>query len=458
MELIPIIGLEIHVELNTDSKLFCSCSTAEAQPNTHCCDICTGFPGSKPVLNKKVLEYALKLALALNCKIAPKLIFSRKTYFYPDMGKNYQITQYELPLGSKGSLQLSNKEINLTRIHIEEDPAALVHEATSCLVDYNRSGKPLCEIVTEPELSSPEEAREFIKKLITILNYLKIFNIKTGTIKADANISIRGFERTEIKNITGAKEIESALKYEIERQKALVEEGTPITTRETRGWDANKQITLFQRSKEEETDYGYIIDTDLVPIEIAQQQITDTRNELPELPDVKIYRYTNELKIKKEDAEVISADPELAYIFEHSIKKISPEKAAEWIRREVARVLNYSKKELDETFIKPHLTDLLELIGENKITRQTAQRLMELLTIQDINIKKYVQENNLGTVSDTEELEHICKEVLKHNESVVNDYKSGNEKSFNFLLGQVIRALKGKADPQIATEILKKLL
>ncbi len=245
----PIIGLEVHVSLDTNTKLFCGCKiNEEATPNSQTCDICVGLPGSKPVLNEKSLQYALKLCLALNCEIAPELIFSRKIYFYPDMGKNYQITQYELPLGNKGELKINNKTIGITRIHIEEDPAALLHQGNTVLIDYNRSGIPLCEIVTEPDMRSPEEAREFLKSLLTIIRYLGIYNPNKCIVKADANISLKGYERIEIKNINGFKEIERALTYEIERQKKLLQEGNPIKQRETRGWDADRGITVFQRS------------------------------------------------------------------------------------------------------------------------------------------------------------------------------------------------------------------
>jgi len=455
-----IIGLEIHVSLNTNTKLFCSCAVNGTEtPNSRTCDICVGLPGSKPILNKKVLDYALKLCLALNCKIASELIFSRKIYFYPDMGKNYQITQYELPLGNKGELKISNKTVGITRIHIEEDPAALVHQGNIVLIDYNRSGTPLCEIVTEPDMRSPEEAREFMKLLLTILNYLEIFDSNTGIIKADANISIKGHERVEIKNINGFKEIERALTYEIERQKKLVEEGTPIKNRETRGWDSDAGITIFQRSKESEEDYGYIIDTDLVPIDVTKELIEKIKKELPELPQEKSQRYIKEYKLKKDDSEVIANDYELAKLFDTAItKKIEPLFAAEWIRREVSRVLNYNKKELSETFITKNLIDLFILIKENKITRQIAQKIMEQLVEKDLEVNKYVKENKLESVSNTKELEEICKKVIKENEKVVNDYRNGNEKSLMFLVGQVMRVSKGKADPKIVNEIMKKLI
>ncbi len=454
-----MIGLEIHVSLNTKTKLFCSCPlTGNEEPNTRTCEVCVGLPGSKPVLNKKALEYALKLCLALNCQIAEEVIFSRKTYFYPDMGKNYQITQYEIPIGSSGSLKLANKEVKITRIQIEEDPAALVHQGSTVLVDYNRSGTPLCEIVTEPDLTSPEEAREFLKKLLTIIQYLKIFDINNCIVKADANVSIKPHERVEIKNINGFKDIESALIYEIERHKTLIKEGNPIKQRETRGWDSDNGITNFQRSKEEEADYGYIIDADLVPIEISKELIEKTKKELPELPSQKSLRYQSQFKIKKEDAEVLANDYELTQLLESAISnKIETLFAAEWIRREVTRVLNYNKKELHETFITKNLLSILELIQNNKITRQTGQRLMELLVEKDLDIKEYVKKNNLELVSNTKELEEICKKVLKENPKVLKEYLEGNVKSFNFLIGQVMRHSKGKADPKTINDLLKKL-
>ncbi len=455
-----VIGLEIHVSLDTKSKLFCSCPASGSDvPNSRTCDVCVGFPGSKPVVNKKAVEHALKLCLALNCNISPELIFSRKVYFYPDMGKNYQITQYELPLGTNGKLKISNKEINITRVHIEEDPGSLVHQVSTVLVDYNRSGTPLCEIVTEPEMSSPEEARDFLKRLLTILNYLHIFDSKNGIIKADANISIKGYERVEIKNINGFKDIQKALKYEIERHRKIIKEGNGLKHRETRGWDSAKGITVFQRAKEQEADYGYIIDPDLVPIEISELLIKETRNSLPELPEKKSLRYTNDLKLKKDDAEVIANDYELAYLFESAVShKISPLFSAEWIRREVTRVLNYSKKELDETFMPKNLVSVMGLIADNKITRQTGQRLMERLVDKDLDVTKYVKKENLEIVSSAKELEEICKKVVGDNDKAVQEYLDGNEKSFNFLVGNVMKLTRGKGNPKVINEILRKLV
>jgi len=429
-----IIGMEVHVELDTNTKLFCGCSTKVKEPNSSTCEICVGMPGSKPSLNKKAIEYALKLCLALNCSISKELIFSRKTYFYPDMGKNFQITQYELPLGSNGKLKLDNKEIGITRIHLEEDPASLVHQPNSVLVDYNRSGRP------------------------TTLNYLGIFDQINGIIKADANISIKGYERIEIKNITGFKEIERALVYEIERQKKLVEEGKKIT-RETRGWDANKGFTFFQRSKESEEDYGYCFEPDLVPVEISKEFVDRVKKDIPELAHERIQRYIKQYKLKQEDAEVLAAEYLLAELFEKVSKEINPELAAKWLRRELIRVVNYNKKELhalelDET----HIIQLLKLVENKKITDATGQKIMEKLVEKPFDVNDYIKREGLGVVSSEKELENYCKEAIKENEKAVNDYKNGNEKALFFISGSVMKKTKGKADPKVVNKILKKLI
>ena len=453
-----IIGMEVHVELDTNTKLFCGCSTKVKEPNSSTCEICVGMPGSKPSLNKKAIEYALRLCLALNCSISKELIFSRKTYFYPDMGKNFQITQYELPLGSNGNLKLDNKEIGITRIHLEEDPASLVHQGNFVLVDYNRSGRPLVEVVTNPELSSAEEAREFMKKLLTTLNYLGIFDQVNGIIKADANISIKGYERIEIKNITGFKEIERALVYEIERQKRLIEEGKKIT-RETRGWDANKGFTFFQRSKESEDDYGYIFEPDLVPVEIRKEFVDKVKKDIPELAHERIQRYIKQYKLKQEDAEVLAAEYLLAELFEKVSKEINPELAAKWLRRELIRVVNYNKKELYELELdETHIIQLLKLVENKKITNATGQKIMEKLVEKPFDVNEYIKKEGLGVVSGEKELENYCKEAIKENERAVRDYKSGNEKALFFISGSVMKKTRGKADPKIVNEILKRLI
>ena len=462
-----VIGLEIHIELATDSKLFCSCSThakpgEEDEPNTRTCPVCLGHPGSKPVLNKKAVDYALRLCLALGCRIAPELIFSRKSYFYPDMSKNYQITQYEIPLGEKGNIKLSdNTKIGLTRVHMEEDPAALVHPAgmansSSVLVDYNRSGDPLCEVVTEPELTSPEQARDFMKQLINILRYLGIFDINRCIIKADANVSIResNYQRVEMKNITGFKDIERALKYEIQRQKKTLKDGNVIR-KETRAWNSQYGVTRSLRSKETEADYGYIIDPDLVPTEITKEWVDEIKENMPELPDEKVKKFMHDFKLSIDDAKVISADKDMAELFEKVVKDVDAVLAAKWIRRELVRCLNYVKKDLCDVDIKAHdMSSLLKLVESKKITETTGQKLMEKLVAGSFDVEKFVKKENLGVISDDGELEKLCDEAIAENEKAVAEYKEGNEKSFNFIVGAVMRKSKGKADPKVVREML----
>jgi aspartyl-tRNA(Asn)/glutamyl-tRNA(Gln) amidotransferase subunit B len=462
-----IVGLEVHVELNTDTKLFCGCPTSGGEePNTRTCEVCLGQPGSKPVLNKKALDYALKLCLALNCKISKELIFSRKSYFYPDMAKNYQISQYEIPLGNNGSLKLrSGKEINITRVHMEEDPAALIHpkgmqESAYVLVDYNRSGNPLLEIVTEPELTSAEEARDFMKQLITILSYLGIFDINNGIIKADANVSIKesGFVKQEVKNITGFKEIERALQYEILRQKAEIDAGKKIQ-QETRAWDSEKGITFLLRKKETEEDYGYILDSDLVKTEITKEMLDGVKEGMPELAHDKIKKFVSKHKIKQEDAEIISAEKELAEMFEKVSAEIDPVLAAKWLRRELVRVLNYNKKVLSEIEMdEGHMIQLLKLVESKKITETVAQKLLEKLIEKPFDVNEYVKKESLEAVSDSGELEKYCKEAISENPKAVEDYKKGEAKALHFLVGQVMRKTKGKATPKEVNEIILRLV
>ncbi|MFC1768811.1 Asp-tRNA(Asn)/Glu-tRNA(Gln) amidotransferase subunit GatB [Nanoarchaeota archaeon] len=457
-----VIGLEIHVEIDTKTKLFCGCPTSGSdEPNSRTCEVCLGMPGSKPVTNKKAIEYALRLCLALGCKISDELIFSRKSYFYPDMAKNYQITQYEIPLGSKGKLKLKDgKVINITRAHMEEDPASLVHPAgmrdsTYVLVDYNRSGNPLLEIVTEPDMTSPSEAREFMKQLIKVLSYIGIFDENNGIIKADANISVKesGYIRTEVKNITGFKEIERALNFEIDRQRQ------EKVVQETRAWDSSTGVTFSLRTKETEEDYGYIIDPDLTAITITKDMINEAKQSLPELAHDKISKFMEKHKLKKEDAEIISAEKELAELFERVAEEVDPILAAKWLRRELVRVLNYGKKALKDIELdEKNLIILLKLIETKKITDTVGQKLMEKLIEGSFDVEQHVKKEGLIAVSDTKEIEKFCKEAIEENKKAIEDFKSGNEKALNFVVGSVMRKTKGKATPAEVNKILKKLI
>ncbi len=461
-----VIGLEIHIELDTNTKLFCGCRTKSEteEPNTLTCPTCLGMPGAKPVLNKKAVEYALLLALALKCKIAKELIFSRKIYFYPDMSKNYQITQYEIPLGENGEVLLSEqKKIRIARAHMEEDPAALVHpngiaNSQYVLVDYNRSGRPLCEVVTEPDMSAPEEAREFLRKLITLLRYLKIFDYKTGVIKADANISIKesNYTRVEIKNITGFKEIERALQYEIERQRHAVLDNQKIV-QETRAWDAKSGITTSLRTKETEADYGYIVDPDLARIELTNEFVKLAKEKLPILPSERTEQMIQK-GVSKDDAIVIANEYVLSKLFDTVSKTNEPVIAARWIRRELIRVANYNKIEIDDIAISiQSFSELLTLLEKKQITDETAKRLLEELFKGNFSPKEKVTKENLGMISDTSAITNWCKEAIIENAKALEDYKKGEEKALNFLVGTVMKKSKGKAKPDEVKEILMKL-
>ena len=466
-----VIGLEIHVQLDTATKLFCGCPTkqsavGEEQPNTRCCPTCLGFPGSKPVANKKAIEYALRLCLALGCSLSETLVFSRKSYFYPDLAKNYQITQYELPLGTCGSMTLSSgKKVGLTRVHLEEDPAALVHPGTLerssfVLIDYNRSGIPLCEVVTKPDMASPDEARDFMKKLSAILEYLEIFNSETCVVKADANVSIKesGYVRSEIKNITGFKEIERALFYEVRRQKAAVAAGEKLM-QDTRGWDADKGLSIRLRKKETEEDYGYILDTDIPVIDITPDWVAAVKNTLPELPEEKVKKFVSAHKIPEADAVVLAQEKLLAEMFEKVAEKIDPALAAKWLRRELLRVMNMNKQEFKDLLIdEKHMIELLELVATKQITDRTAQKMLEELIIAPFSPKQHVKEKGLGAVSDTSIITTYCKEAIAENPAVVSDYKQGNEKAFHFLVGVVMKKSKGKAVPGEVNSAMLRLL
>jgi aspartyl-tRNA(Asn)/glutamyl-tRNA(Gln) amidotransferase subunit B len=378
------------------------------------------------------------------------------------MSKNYQISQYEIPLGKNGKLKLRDgKEIGIIRVHMEEDPASLIHpagmkESQYVLVDYNRSGNPLVEIVTEPHLTSPEGSRDFMKQLITVLNYLEIFDINEGIIKADANVSIKesGYTRIEIKNITGFKEIERALVYEVNRQKEEIKYHKKIE-QETRAWDSEKGITFPLRKKETEEDYGYIIDTDLTVVEITDKLLKDIKKEMPELGQDKVKKFVDRHKIKKEDAEILASEKQLAELFEKVAEEINPMLAAKWLRRELLRVLNYNKKELHEVKIdEKHMINLLKLVEDKKITDNVASKILEKLIEKPFDVKDYVKKEGLEAVSDIDELEKYCKEAIEENPQAIEDYKKGEKKALNFLMGKVITKTRGKADPNIVKRLI----
>ena len=461
-----MIGLETHVHLLTKSKLFCSCPAdyEGKEPNTNVCPIDLGYPGSKPVVNKKVIDSAIMVAKALNCKIVPEMFFSRKTYFYPDMSKNFQITQYEIPLAKEGYLEVFDKKISIRRVHIEEDPAKLVHvgggitSAQYVLVDYNRSGIPLVEIVTEPDFVDTKEVREFLSKLTSILEHLEVFDAsKEGSMRVDANVSLEGGERVEVKNITGFANVEKALNYEIVRQKNLLQMGIKIQ-RETRHFDADTKTTATLRKKELEEDYGYIFEPDLTMIEIGKVWVYKISEQMPELPDQRIERFVKEYKIPERDAKVIVyVDKALADFFEASVKLFNKSAyISRWIVTDLLKVLNWNSMTIRQSKLTPKVfMEFLKSMDKEEITERLGKELIKELVPSGKSIKELIKEKKLPKKVD---LEVIVKEVIKENKKAVDDYKVGNDKAIQFLIGQVLRKTKATADPNKVKELIKKLI
>jgi len=456
-----IIGLEIHVQLDTKSKLFCGCSTSADSPNTSVCPICLGMPGSKPVLNKKAVEYALMVASALNCKINRKFFFSRKTYFYPDLAKNFQITQYEIPVGEKGFLEIDGKKIRITRVHLEEDPASLVHESgmvssNYSLVDYNRSGIPLAEIVTEPDIESPEQARKFLDKLLLILNYLGVYAHGRSVLKADCNLSIKGSERVEVKNVSGFKAVEDALKAEEERQRSVIESGGKVEL-ETRAFDDVSLTTYTLRKKETEADYGYIFDADLVETNVSNEWLAKIKASVPELPEEKAKRFVKQFGLTEYDASVIASSKGLSDIFEGCVKSDS-KIAVRLISRELLGILNYNKLSLDQTSVDAKgMVALVELLKAGKVSDKNAKDSLIKYVVEGILPVDYLGKNNLFIDSSSVDAESVVKAIIEKNKNVFDEFKGGNKKSLNFLIGLAMRELKGKADARKIQGIIEKL-
>lgn len=458
-----VIGLEVHAALTTETKLFCSCSTSwqGKEPNSNCCPTCLGMPGSKPRVNEKAIDYGIMIGLALGSEISKEMYFSRKSYFYPDMSKNFQITQYEIPVCRKGGLKVGDKEIRLRRIQLEEDPARLVHPEGSIdssnyvLIDYNRSGIPLCEIVTEPDFRSPREARVFLQKLSSILEYLGVYDSSLeGSMRVDANVSLNGGNRVEIKNISGFKDIEKALSYEIIRQSNLLKRGKKVE-QETRGYDPVSNTTILQRTKEFEEEYGYIFEPDLTVIEISKEKIENLCKKIPELPDIKLKKYSQ--IIGEELAESIVTDFDLAVMFEETIKEIDPKLAATWFGNVLKKILNFNNKRMKETGItKEQMVRFLKSVKEGKITPLMGEMILREMvsgTRKAIEITEDIQR-----IDDKSELRKFITSAMEKNPKAVLDYKSGKQEAFEFLVGQVIRESKGRADPKIVREILKEVL
>ena len=474
MEFEAVIGLEVHAQLKTKTKIFCSCSTAfGAPPNTHTCPVCLGMPGVLPVLNKKVVEYSLRMALATHCQIAPESRFARKNYFYPDLPKGYQISQYELPLARHGYVDVevdgSTRRIGITRIHMEEDAGKLGHDPQRpvSMVDFNRTGVPLIEIVSEPDIRTPEAAGAYLRQLRAIVRYLDICdgNLEEGSFRCDANVSIRpkGTQtlgtRAELKNLNSFKHIEKALQYEIERQKEVLLDGGQVL-QETRLWDPVKNRTHSMRGKEEAHDYRYFPDPDLLPLVIDAQWIETVQKNMPELPAQKKQRFIEAYDLPPYDAEILTADRDLAAYFEECVQLFNqPKQVSNWVMGPLLGLLNAAGKTIDRSPIPARdLAQLLELVDQGVISGKIAKTVFEEMAASGKAPRQVVEEKGLVQISDPTAIAEIVSEVLARCSAEVAAYKEGKTRLLGFFVGQVMQATRGRADPKQVNAILKEKL
>ena len=470
-----VIGLETHVELSTKTKIFCSCTTEfGGEPNTHCCPVCMGMPGTLPVVNEKVLEYAVKVGLALDGEITRSCRFDRKNYFYPDLPKAYQISQLYLPIVRNGRLTIrtesgGEKTIRIHELHMEEDAGKLVHDPwidqTRC--DYNRCGVPLIEIVTEPDFRSGEEVIAYLEKLRSTLQYLGVSDCKMqeGSLRCDVNLSVRPAgsaelgTRTEMKNLNSFKAIARSIEYEARRQIELIEEGRRVV-QETRRWDENKDATFAMRSKENAQDYRYFPEPDIPPLEIGEDYLERLRKEQPELAEARMARYQADWGLPVYDTQMLTSQKALAEFFEATVALGAPPKqAANWIMGEVLRRLSADGLEAKDMALTPRtLARLIELVQEGKLNRNTAVRVFDAVFADDGDVDAYVKEHGLEQVSDAGLVGSVVDKVLAANPKSIQDFKAGKEKAFGFLVGQVMRELKGQASPQVVNQALREKL
>ncbi len=469
-----VIGLEVHVELATKTKIFCGCSTEfGGAPNAHTCPVCTGMPGSLPVLNKQVVEYALGVGLATNCQITQFCKFDRKNYFYPDNPQNYQISQLYLPICRDGYVEIEtakgSKKVRIHEIHMEEDAGKLIHdEWENCsLVDYNRSGVPLIEIVSEPDMRSAEEVIAYLEKLRLIIQYLGASDCKLqeGSMRADVNLSVREVgtkelgTRTEMKNLNSFKAIARAIEGERERQIELLEEGKRVI-QETRRWDDNKEYSYAMRSKEDAMDYRYFPDPDLVPIYISEEWIEEVKKRQPELRTEKMARYKSEYDIPDYDIDIMTGSKHMADIFEATVAICNqPKKVSNWLMVETLRLLKEQEMDMEDIRFSPeNLAKLIALTDSKAINSTVAKEVFEVMFEKDIDPEIYIEEHGLRMVSDEGELKKIIKEVIANNPQSVEDYRNGKDKAIGFLVGQTMKAMQGKANPTAVSSLLKELL
>lgn len=469
-----VIGLEVHVELATKTKIFCGCSTAfGGAPNTHTCPVCTGMPGSLPVLNKQVVEYAMAVGLATNCTITQYCKFDRKNYFYPDNPQNYQISQLYLPICRSGHVDIETsagrKSVGIHEIHMEEDAGKLVHdEWEDCsLVDYNRSGVPLIEIVSEPDMRSAEEVIAYLEKLRLTIQYLGASDCKLneGSMRADVNLSVREVgasefgTRTEMKNLNSFKAISRAIEGERARQIELLEDGKSVI-QETRRWDDNKEYSYAMRSKEDAQDYRYFPDPDLVPLSISDEWIAAVKSRQPELQEEKAARYKKEFDIPDYDIGIITGSKKLADLFEATTAIChNPKKVSNWLMVETMRLLKEKEMDAEDiTFSPENLAALIKLTDDRSINSTVAKEVFEKMFSEDIDVEKFVEDNGLKTISDEGALRQTIEQVIADNPQSAADYRAGKTKAIGFLVGQTMKAMKGKADPGMVNSILKELL
>jgi aspartyl-tRNA(Asn)/glutamyl-tRNA(Gln) amidotransferase subunit B len=470
----PVIGLEVHAQLLTKSKIFCGCSTQfGAEPNSHTCPVCMGMPGVLPVLNKKVVEYTMKMALATHCRINKACNFARKNYFYPDLPKGYQISQYAQPLSEHGYVDIEQdggkKRIGITRIHMEEDAGKLMHDehTPSSYVDLNRTGVPLIEIVSEPDMRNAEEAAAYLKRLHEILVYLEICdgNMEEGSFRCDANVSLRqkgetAFgTRAELKNMNSFRNVQRALEYEIKRQQYVLENGQEVI-QETRLWDDSQGVTLSMRSKEEAHDYRYFPDPDLVPIVIDEAWIEEVKKSLPELPLEKRERFIREYQIPPYDAGVLTSSRTLADYFEEVVRLSGkPKVAGNWVMGDVLRFLNEEKRDIKECPILPQsLAEMIVLIENSTISGKMAKDIIVEMYRTGKPPKTIIEEKGMVQITDEDALAKTIAEILAANPAQLEQYRGGKEKLFGYFVGQVMKATQGKANPQLINELLKKML
>ncbi|MDD5085232.1 MAG: Asp-tRNA(Asn)/Glu-tRNA(Gln) amidotransferase subunit GatB [Candidatus Omnitrophica bacterium] len=469
-----VIGLEVHVQLNTRSKAFCSCPTEfGAEPNLNTCPVCLGLPGSLPVLNERALDCAIKVALALDCKVAERLKFDRKNYFYPDLPKAYQISQYDMPLSYKGYLVIETKEgektIGITRAHLEEDAGKLLHEGIKdgSWVDYNRAGVPLLEIVSEPDLRTPEEAYAYLVSLKAILQYLEVSDcdMEKGHLRCDVNISVRPEgekklgTKAEIKNLNSFNHVRRALEHEIKRQIEVVASGGKVI-QETRLWNPKEEITVSMRRKEEAHDYRYFPEPDLVPFTVSREKVEDMRKTLPELPVERSRRFMKDYGLSRYDAYVLVTEKGLADYYESCVKEgVSPKLASNWIQSELFGFMKARGLALENIKVKPRdLAGLVRLIEGGTISGKIAKDVLPEMLDTGKSADEIVKEKGLVQVSDTGLLERAADEAVSENPKSVADYKAGKKQALGFLVGQVMQKTKGKANPALVNEILRKKL